>query len=305
MNHFQSLAVNSLKEIQEAEKKLKALEPKKLWIENIKKDPQKAASFYFKIFDHLVQDHGRSDKDWEKLSLLLHLGINPLSVKNNDGLNPFEYFYKRNREERFSLNNPSKKRDDFAHQNTQRLLFIANTLYHGLQDFGFTEEQLKPIHKVQDLWNNYQRLILKQENTRRVAFSRLLKTVQNYPEDAISAVQLKHSVELRLTQEKKDEERAWKQWEAKAARDYRVAIHRPASGHARNYSHLADTLSHEDYLLYQPLPVSSQKALDDFLTTFKDLDASRLSMEKVLPKKWVCAYQRTLCRAKKQENTRN
>ena len=64
-------------------------------------------------------------------------------------------------------------------------------------------------------------------------------------------------------------------------------------------------IEHEDYLLYQPLPVSSQKALDDFLTTFKDLDASRLSMEKVLPKKWLCAYQRTLCRAKKQENTRN
>ena len=305
MKHLQQLAVNSLKEIQEAEKKLKALEPKKLWIEKLKKDPQKAAKFYFKIFDTLVQNKRYADKDLEKLGLLLHFGINPLSVKNNDGLNPFEYFYKRNQEERFSLNNPSKKRDDFSLQNNQWLLCMANTLYHNLQDFGFTEEQLKPIHKVQDLWNNYQRLILKQENTRRVAFSRLLKTVQNYPEDAISAVQLKHSVELRLTQEEKDEERAWKEWERQVARDYRVEIHRPASGHARNYSHLADTLSHEDYLLYQPLPVSSQKALDDFLTTFKDLDASRLSMEKVLPKKWVCVYQRTLCRAKKTQKTRN
>ena len=146
MNYLQKLATNSLNEIQEAEKRLKALESKKLWIEKVKKNPQKAANLFFKIFDTLVQNKRYADKDLEKLSLLLHLGINPLSVKNNDGLNPFEYFYKRNREERFSLNNPSKKRDDFSHQNNQWLLYMANTLYHNLQDFGFTEEQLKPIH---------------------------------------------------------------------------------------------------------------------------------------------------------------
>ena len=146
MKHLQQLAVNSLKEIQEAEKKLNALEPKKLWIEKLKKDPQKAAKFYFKIFDTLVQNKRYADKDLEKLSLLLHLGINPLSVKNNDGLNPFEYFYKRNREERFLLNNPSKKRDDFSHQNNQWLL-LNQQKKTGLLKRLFASKEVKTEEK--------------------------------------------------------------------------------------------------------------------------------------------------------------
>lgn len=308
MNHLKQLATKSLKEIQEVEKKLKALESKKLWIEKVKKDPQNAANLYFEVFDHLVQHYGNDDKDWEKLGLLLHFKIDPLSVKNKDGLNPFEYFYKKNREERLSLYDLPKKHHFLMNQNDSRYVYMANVLYYDLKNFGFNDEQLAPIHKVQNLWNNYQRLIYKEGRTNRVAFARLLKTVVHHPEDAVSVDDLKQMVVARLKREGKDEKQAWKEWEEWAKKDYRAQFSTPQSGHARGYSPLKSggyCQASEGYFLNKPLPDSSQKALEDFLLSLKDLDASLgLTPKDVLPEKLVKAYKRALNPPKQFERVR-
>ena len=289
-------------------KKLKALEPKKLWIEKVKKDPQNAANLYFEVFDHLVQYHGNNDRDWEELSLLLYFKIDPLSVKNKDGLNPFEYFYKRNREERLSLYDLSKKYQFLMNQNDSRYIRTANLLYYDLKDFGFNDEQLKPICKTQNLWNNYQRLVYKEGRTRRVAFARLLKTVVHHPEDAVSVDDLKQMVLERLKQEEKDEKQAWKEWEKWEKEDYRARFYRPIWGHARGHSSLkigGYCQAADGYFLNKPLPDSSQRALEDFLLSLKDIDAPKgLNLEDVLPEKLIKAYKRALNPPKRFERTR-
>lgn len=309
MSDIQKLATDSLKEIREAEEKVKALASKKLWIEKVENEPKSAALLYFELFDNLVKNVGNNPEDWEKIGLLLHFGANPLSVKNKDGLNPFEYFYKRNREERLSLNETSKKHDYLTHQNENRLESIAKTLYNDLQRSGFNKEQLEPLHKVQNLWHNYRRLLYKQANTRRVAFSRLLKTVALHPKDAVGADELKQRVEARLKQEENDEKQAWKEWRQWEKGDYRARIYPPTPGHARGYSPfekgLYSVFEWEKYLLYQPLPASSQKALDDFLLTLKDEDAHLgLKVEQVLPEKRMKAYKRALRLSRSFERSR-
>ncbi|MBO7333214.1 MAG: hypothetical protein J6U64_06100 [Alphaproteobacteria bacterium] len=307
MTSFHKIATKSLNEIQQAEERYNALCEKKAWIEQVQKNPQSAAPYYFEIFDNLVKNSGNNHDDWEKLALLLYLGPNPLVVKNENGQNPFEYFFERNREVRHSLNETSEKIHFLSHQRDRRLLFTANTLAHALEDFGLSKEQLKPLHKVQMLWISYERLMNKEKNTRRVGFSRLLKTVARHPEDALCVSDFKKTVEQRLKQEERDEKQAYKKWRKEAKTDYRAEINAPSIGNIRKNSPFHNKHQSNDYFLYQPLPSSSQKALDDFLLTLKDIDASwrnALKIENVLPPKKIKAYQRALYSKKRSENTR-
>ena len=305
-----TLAENILKEIQDTQNKLKSLEPKIKWITDVKKDPNKAANIYFEIFDHFVAFPGGSDQDWEKFSLLLHFGAKPLSVKNKDGLNPFEYFYKINREKRLSLHNLSEAYDFARNQNEMRLVRVANRLYNTFREDGVDEQQLLPLQKSRDLWYNYQRLTRKQCDTGRVAFARLLKTVIAHPENAVDVDEFKRQVNIRLKQEEKEEIQAWKEWEGWAERDYRARFSRPNPGHARGYSSFVIRGYGEftdAYFLNQPLPDSAQKALDDFLLSLKDEDEMRtkgLALGHVLPEKRIKAYKRALNPPKHFERTR-
>lgn len=303
-----TLAEKALKEIRDTQKKLSSLTPKINWIEKVKKDPNKAANLYFELFEHLIKYYGESDKDWEQISLLQHFGADPLSVKNEEGLNPFVYFYKKNREERLSLHNLSKAYDFAYRQNEMRLMRVANLLYNQFYDLGLSEEQLSPLRKSSDLWKNYQRLTQKQRNTSRVAFSRLLKTVIAHPEDVIKLEELKQRVAAQLGQEVKVEEQAWKKWDEWGKEDYRARFHRPVPGHARGHSslHMGGHYSFlDEYFLNQPLADSTQKALDDFLLSLKDENIyRRLGLESVLPEKRIKAYKRALNPPKHFERTR-
>lgn len=310
MQKEQTLAQKALKEIQDTQDKLKSLEPKIRWIETIKKDPLKAANLYFDLFDHLVEFPGGSNQDWEQISLLKHFGIFPFSVRNEEGLTPFESFYKRNREKRLSLHNLSKAYNFAQNQNEKSLLYVANNLYNTFREYTTDEQQLSPLLKSRELWYNYERLMYKQSNTRRVAFARLLKTIVAHPEDAVSADEFKRQVNIRLKQERKEEKQAWKEWEDWDKRDYRAQFSRPTIGHARGYSPFVIRGYGEftdAYFLNQPLPASAQKALDDFLVSLKDEDAERtkdLALERVLPEKRILAYKRALNPPKSFKRTR-
>ncbi len=305
----QTLAQKALKEIQDTQDKLKNLEPKIKWIETIKNDPLKAANSYFELFDHLVEYPDASNQDWERISLLQHFGVSPLSVRNKEGLNPFEFFYKRNREKRLSLHNLSNAYDFARNQNEMRLAYVANSLYNTFREHGIDEQQLLPLQKSRNLWYNYERLMYKQKNTRRVAFARLLKTVAAHPEDAVGVDEFKCQVDIRLKQEEKEEKQAWKKWEDLAQQHYQVRFSPPNPGHARGYSPFVIRGYREftdAYFLNQPLPGSAQKALDDFLLSLKDEEAcgKGLVLERVLPKKRILAYKRSLNPPKSFERTR-
>ena len=309
MSTIRKLAISSLKEIQDAENALATLQPKKQWIEKIKKDPKGSEDHYFEVFDNLVKNKGINDRDWEKLAILLHFGVDPLSAKNKDGLNSFEYFYQRNREERLSLHTPAKKHEYLDHQYEHFFETTANRLYNEFKDMGYTDGQLAPMQKTRDLWHNYQTLMVKETNTRRVAFTRLLKTVMSHPEGAVSAETFEEMVKARLKQEEKDEEKAWDKWRKWEKKDYHARFHMPSVGHARGHSPFGGLSplfgGWKKHLLYQPLPDSSQKALDDFLMSLKDEDAYRgLDIARILPRRRVMAYRRALNMPKRFERTR-
>ena len=303
-----TLAEISLKEIQAAKERLKALAPKIRWIEQIKRSPKEAANLYFEIFDHFIQYYGRNDEYWEKFSLLLHFGAKPLSVKNQEGLNPLEYFYKKNREKRQSLNDNEKAYTFHSAQQDHGLIYVANSLYNTFKDLGYNKKQLSPIIKVQILWDNFEHFIAKQSDTRRATFYRLLKTVERHPEDAPTSEALKQKVKAQLKQEAKDEKKALKAWREWEKEDFRARFHLPEPGHARGHSTLFNgmhSLFNDESFLKRPLPDSSQEALDDFLLSLKDEDAIRgLKFKSILSPKRIKAYQRSLNPPKKFERTR-
>ena len=242
------------------------------------------------------------------MCILKHFGIFPFSVRNEEGLTPFESFYKRNREKRLSLHNLSKAYNFACNQNEKSLLYVANNLYNTFREYTTDEQQLSPLLKSRELWYSYERLMHKQSNTRRVAFARLLKTVVAHPEGAVDVDELKRCVRIRLKQEEKEEKQAWKEWEDWGKRDYRAQFFRPTIGHARGYSPFVISGYGEftdAYFLHQPLPASAQKALDDFLLSLTDEDASRgLKPEHILSEKRIKAYRRALNPSKHFERTR-
>ena len=97
----------------------------------------------------------------------------------------------------------------------------------------------------------------------------------------------------------------WEKWEKE---DYRARFYRPIWGHARGHSSLkigGYCQAADGYFLNKPLPDSSQRALEDFLLSLKDIDAPKgLNLEDVLPEKLIKAYKRALNPPKRFERTR-
>lgn len=281
---------------------------RKLLAETVKSNPKFAASLYFDVFDNLLKSGGESQEYWDVFHVLVAARINPLSVQNKDGLNPLAYFYQKNREQRLFLHSLSKEEErkylgpNDGLQNPLPYESIANRLWGTFINFGFSPEQLVPIQKTKNLWTNYQRLLYKESQGKRVAFARLYQTVLAHPEDAVGVVDFQYAVQERLKLEEKREEEAWQRFHQQ--RNAGKHPDWPVLGHARGYIPTETAFWHMGYLR-KPLPSTSREALDDFLLSLKDESAhGGLKMDNVLPEKWVKIYKRALNPPKRFERTR-
>lgn len=308
MQDIQELARLSLEEIRLFEKKAAALAPKKYWIEQVKNNPQNAASMYFNILHNLVKNRGTSDKDWEKLSLLIYFKVNPLAVKNEDGQNPFDYFYQKNREMRRSFHTPDMQTQSIAHQDNSFFISLSNRVYHAFKDTGLTDEQLIPLRNVQNLWNNYDNFLKKIQNTERIAFARLVTVVARNPQQALSVDEFQCVVQKKWILEQAEEKQAWEKWYQWKECNLGDQFYVPARGHARGYSSWKISFTGffspwREYLLYQPMPQKPQQALDDYLLSLRDIDAD-VTPEQILTPKRVWAYTHALHRATAKNHSR-
>lgn len=296
MREINQIASHVFRRIEAAKTEWQTIQQKSRLIEQIQNHPKRAAYMYFEIFARMVNSYGGDADDWEKMALLVHFNIDPLSVRNKQGQNPFEFFYQKNRKMRRSFHSPKALSASASDQDDRRLLYLSNWIYHIFLEKGVPKEQLLPLKKNQVLWQNYASFLRKSADTERVAFARLVKTVAVHSADAPSVFEMRKVITHQIRQEQQDEKEAIKR-RRKLEKIYPLfqcgSTRREHSKWYKGFYALFD--AYKNYLLYQPLPKTSRQAMADYLCSLKDVDKiCNLKEEDILTPKRIRVYERAI-----------